>query len=130
MPRNRELSLPTIAESRILRALWKIGEGSVDEILMTFPRTSRPNYKTTQTFLRIMEQKGYVDHEAKGRVFVFRPLVTQEEVDRLSVEALLEQNFGGSAQSLFVNLLRSENLKASDIDAMEALIHQFKESRR
>jgi BlaI family penicillinase repressor len=77
-----------------------------------------------------MEQKGYVDHEAKGRVFVFRPLVTQEEIDRLSVQALLEQNFGGSAQSLFVNLLQSENLKASDIDAMEALIHQFKESRR
>lgn len=130
MPRNRDLNLPTTAESRILRALWKIGEGSVDEILLTFRRATRPNYKTTQTFLRIMEQKGYVDHEAKGRVFVFRPLVTQEEVDRLSVEALLEQNFDGSAQSLFVNLLRSENLKASDIDAMEALIHQFKESRR
>lgn len=130
MSRNRDQSLPTTAESRILRALWKIGEGSIDEILAAFPRATRPNYKTTQTFLRIMEQKGYVDHEAKGRVFVFRPLVTREEIDRLSVKALVDQNFGGSAQGLFVNLLQSESLKESDLDALEALIQKHKESRR
>lgn len=129
MPRKTDVVLPTTAESRILRALWQINEGSIDEILMTFPRATRPNYKTTQTFLRIMEHKGYVDHEVKGRVFVFRPLVTREEIDRLSVKALLDQNFGGSAKSLFVNLLQSESLKESDLDALETLIQQHKDSR-
>jgi BlaI family transcriptional regulator, penicillinase repressor len=115
---------------RILNAVWQMGSGTVDEIVNSFPKGERPNYKTTQAFLRIMENKGFVRHTARGRVFVFEPIVKKDEVDQRSVEALLEQNFGGSATGLFVNLLESDAVPAADIAALEKMIRDYKKRKK
>src|ERR1700722_9477766 len=124
--RNRT-NLPTGAEMRILNAVWQLGSATVDQIVNSFPEGQRPNYKTTQAFLRIMENKGFVQHTARGRLFVFEPMVKKDEVDQRSVEALLAQNFGGSATGLFVNLLESDAVPAADIDALEKMSCEYKE---
>jgi BlaI family penicillinase repressor len=126
MPLRDRSHLPTGAEMRILNAVWQLGSATVDEVVNTFPEGQRPNYKTTQAFLRIMENKGFVRHTTRGRVFVFEPVVKKEEVDQRSVEALLAQNFGGSATGLFVNLLESDAVPAADIEALEKMIREYK----
>jgi BlaI family transcriptional regulator, penicillinase repressor len=115
---------------RILNAVWQLGSATVDEIVNSFPEGERPNYKTTQAFLRIMENKGFVRHTARGRVFVFEAMVKKDDVDQRSVEVLLEQNFGGSATGLFVNLLESDAVPAADIAALETLIREYKRRKK
>jgi len=65
--RSPDAVLPTPGELRLLRILWRIGEGSIDDILEAADESPAPNYKTVQTLLRIMERKGQVDHSQKGR---------------------------------------------------------------
>ena len=130
MPFRKVSNLPTGAEMRILNAVWQLGSATVEEIVNAFPEGQRPNYKTTQAFLRIMENKGFVRHTARGRVFVFEPIVKKEDVDQRSVEALLAQNFGGSATGLFVNLLESDAVAASDIEALEQMIREYKKRKQ
>jgi BlaI family transcriptional regulator, penicillinase repressor len=127
---RNKANLPTSAEMRILNAVWQLGSATVDEIVNSFPEGERPNYKTTQAFLRIMENKGFVRHTARGRVFVFEPIVKKDEVDQRSVEVLLEQNFGGSATGLFVNLLERGTVPASDIAALEKMIREYKKRKK
>lgn len=126
MPFRNGTNLPTGAEMRILNAVWQLGAATVDEVVNSFPEGQRPNYKTTQAFLRIMENKGFVRHTARGRVFVFEPIVKKEEVDQRSVEVLLAQNFGGSATGLFVNLLETDAVPAEDIATLEKMIRDYK----
>jgi BlaI family transcriptional regulator, penicillinase repressor len=130
MPFQNRSNLPTGAEMRILNAVWHLGSATVDEIVNSFPEGHRPNYKTTQAFLRIMENKGFVRHTARGRVFVFEPMVKKDEVDQRSVEVLLAQNFGGSATGLFVNLLESDAVPAADIAALEKMIREYKKRKK
>jgi BlaI family penicillinase repressor len=129
MSRRKQVRLPTTAESRILRALWQLGQGTVEEIVNAFPPREQPNYKTTQAFLRIMEQKGFVRHTPRGRVFVFEPIISKEEVDRQSVQVLLQQNFGGSASGLLINLLESDAVAAADLDSIEQLIRDYRKRK-
>lgn len=130
MPFRNRSNLPTGAEMRILNAVWQLGSATVDAIVNSFPEGERPNYKTTQAFLRIMENKGFVRHTARGRVFVFEPMVKKDDVDQRSVEVLLEQNFGGSATGLFVNLLESDSVPAADIEALEKMIREYKKRQK
>jgi BlaI family penicillinase repressor len=130
MPLRNKPNLPTSAEMRILNAIWQLGPATVEEVVNYFPEGERPNYKTTQAFLRIMENKGFVRHTARGRVFVFEPMVKKDEVDQRSVEALLAQNFGGSATGLFVNLLESDAVPEGDIAALEQMIRDYKKRRK
>lgn len=117
---------PTPAELRILQALWELGSGTIEEIIRHPSFASPPNYKTTQTILRIMEEKGLARHTSDGRVFVFEPCVSREWVGRLSVRNLLNSNFDGSPAKLLVNLLEAGSVKESELAELEGLIRNYR----
>lgn len=121
--------IPTPAEMRLLQALWALREATVEEVVSSFPLEERPNYKTTHTLLRIMEGKNFIRHSTRGKVFVFEPIVSQQNVAQASVQSLLKQSFGGSASGLLVNLLETQALKSSDLEKMEDLIRQYRLTR-
>jgi BlaI family penicillinase repressor len=125
---KQELSVPTAAEMRLLQILWDREEATVDDVVNAHPAKERPNYKTTQSLLRIMEQKGFIAHEARGRVFVFRPLVSRKTIDQLSVQALVSRNFRGSAAGLLINLLEASSIKKKELDELEAYIREYRKS--
>ena len=123
---KRQLPVPTRAEIRLLQILWDRQEATVDEVVTAHPAKERPNYKTTQTLLRIMEQKGFITHESRGRVFVFSPLVSRKTVDDMSVQSLVSQNFGGSAAGLLINLLETSTIKTKELDEVEDYIREYR----
>jgi BlaI family penicillinase repressor len=123
---KQQLSVPTPAEMRLLQVLWDLKEASVDEVVNAHPEKERPNYKTTQTLLRIMEQKGFITHESRGRVFIFTPLVSRKTIDSLSVQALVSRNFRGSAAGLLINLLETSSIKKKELDELEAYLREYR----
>lgn len=123
---KQELPVPTPAELRLLQILWDREEGSVEDVVHAHPPKEQPNYKTTQTLLRIMEQKGFITHESRGRVFVFRPLVSRKAIDHMSIQALVSRNFRGSAAGLLVNLLEASPIKKKQFDEIEAYIREYR----
>src|SRR5277367_4853150 len=124
--RNKKLPVPTAAETRLLQTLWDLKEATVDDVVNAHPEKERPHYKTTQTLLRIMENKGFITHESRGRVFVFRPLVSRKTVDQLAVQALVSRNFHGSAAGLLMNLLASSAIKKSELDELESYMREYR----
>lgn len=114
--------LPTAGELRLLQILWRIGEGTIDDIVEASGENPPPNYKTVQTLLRIMERKGQVDHSRQGRAFVFRPLVGRGDVHRLSIRHLVTKYFTGSRTELLVELLRDERISRTELQQLENLI--------
>ena len=123
---KRKLSIPTAGEMRLLQILWDREEATVEEVVSAHAEKERPNYKTTQTLLRIMEQKGFIAHENRGRVFIFRPLVSRKTIDDLSVQALVSRNFNGSAAGLLINLLEASPIKKNELDELEAYIREYR----
>jgi BlaI family transcriptional regulator, penicillinase repressor len=124
--RNKKLPAPTAAETRLLQILWELEEATVDNVVNAHPEKERPHYKTTQTMLRIMETKGFIAHESRGRVFVFRPLVSRKTVDQLAVQALVSRNFHGSAAGLLTNLLEASSIKKSELDELESYLREYR----
>jgi BlaI family penicillinase repressor len=126
MMRSKKLLVPTGAETRLLQILWDLKEATVDNVVNAHPEKERPHYKTTQTLLRIMENKGFIAHELRGRVFVFRPLVSRKTVDQVAVQALVSRNFQGSAVGLLINLLESSSIKRSELDELESYMREYR----
>lgn len=122
--------LPTPAELRLLDILWRLGEGTIEDVLQSSDETPPPNYKTVQTILRIMEGKKLITHRVQGRAFVFRPRVQREQVNRLSVHSLLTRHFAGSPSDLLMNLLEDERIDSSELKAMEDLIHRYRQAKQ
>ena len=120
--RRQKLALPSPGELRLLQSLWRIGGGTIEDIVKSSRENPPPNYKTVQTLLRIMERKGQIDHSQDGRAFVFRALVGPGDLRRLSIRELATKYFTGSTTELVVELLRDERISRQELRELENLI--------
>jgi len=106
----------------IMRILWERGEATVLEVQNGL-RPDRDLAQTTiATLLSRLEKRSVVEHRLDGRQFVYRPLVSEQEVRRSMVSELTELLFDGSSEALMTHLLRSREMNAGDLDRVKRMI--------
>jgi len=121
MARSKSLNL-TEAELRLMQILWDSGPATVTDVVRALPRRLSLAYNTVLTTLRILEQKGYVTHEKRGRAHVYAPLVDRGAAQRSAVLHLLIRFFDGSPGLLVMNLLEDEKLDAPELERLKRMI--------
>ena len=78
----------TKAEEQIMQILWDLEKGFVKDIVERFPEP-KPAYNTVSTIVRILEQKGFVDHTAYGKTHEYFPLVGKSDYTRTFLPPVL-----------------------------------------
>jgi BlaI family transcriptional regulator, penicillinase repressor len=106
----------------IMRVLWSRGEATVAEVHETLEPERGLALTTIATMLTKMEKKGVVGHRAEGRRFVFRPLVSEDQVRRSMVADLTSQLFRGDVTALVNHLLSEHEIDARELAHLRKLI--------
>jgi BlaI family penicillinase repressor len=116
-------------ELRIMQALWRPGAATARQITDAVNEgVLRPvAHSTVQTLLRKMEAKGAVTHDPNDRVFVFRPLVAENDAARSAAHDLLTRVFDGSVYGLVAHLLRHEGISPDERQRLRQLIDSAEE---
>jgi predicted transcriptional regulator len=83
-------------------------------------------YNTVQTLLRIMEDKGLVEHHVEGRTFIYTACFSRDE----SAARFLDRVFDGAAAELVQSLLRTERIRAGELEEMQAMITEARRKRQ
>ncbi len=120
MARRKSPTL-TEVELELMDVLWDKGRSTVSEIVEALPE-ERLAYSSVLTMMRILEQKGYVEHEKEGRAFVYRPLVDRNQAQKSVIGYLLKRFFNNSPELLVVNLLETEELGPAEIEKLKEMI--------
>jgi predicted transcriptional regulator len=125
MPRKKSLNL-TEAELRLMDVLWEKGSATVGEISEALPKKPDLAYNTVLTTMRILEDKGYVQHRKpkEGRAFIYEPVVSREVASRSAIRHLLGRFFKNSAEALVLNLLEDEDLSESERKRIQSLLKE------
>ena len=121
MPRKPSTTL-TEAELRLMNILWDRSRGTVAEVVQALPTQRRLAYTTVLTTLRILERKGYLEHETQGRAYVYRPVVDRRQARRSALRRLMGEFFEGSPELLVLNLLEADDIDASELDRIKKMI--------
>ena len=74
------------------------------------------------TTIRILEQKGYVEHHQEGRAFVYRPCVAEHEASSSEVRNVLNRFFGNSREKLVLSLLGDDGISAEELGRLKDAI--------
>jgi predicted transcriptional regulator len=112
------------AETEILRLVWQLEEATVQQICDLLPPKRSIAYKTVQTLLRRLENKGYLWHKIKGKAHVFLPAVRREDVVKRTVVDFLDRLFGGDPKPLMQFLAEDGKIDAQDIKRLRRLIEK------
>jgi predicted transcriptional regulator len=121
MPPKKSITL-TEAELRLMKILWLRGESVVSDLVSAMPEGEELAYNSVLTTVRILEQKGYVDHRQEGRAFVYRPCVAEHEASRSEVRHVLSRFFGNSRERLLLSLLGDEEISADELRRLKEAI--------
>jgi predicted transcriptional regulator len=121
MPPKRSNTL-TEAELRLMKILWRRGESAVTDLVSAMPDGEPLAYNSVLTTIRILEQKGYVEHRQAGRAFVYRPCVAEEEASRSEVKHLMSRFFGNSRERLLLSLLGDDEISAEELRRLREAI--------
>jgi BlaI family transcriptional regulator, penicillinase repressor len=116
----------TEAELRLMDVLWDKGTATVGEVAEALPKDLDLAYNTVLTTLRILEEKGYLEHtKAKeGRAFVYQPVVGRDEAGRSAVRYLVSRFFRNSPELLVLNLLQNEELSDKELGRIRSLLSE------
>ena len=121
MPPKKSNTL-TEAELRLMKILWRRGESAVTDLVAAMPEGEPLAYNSVLTTIRILEQKGYVEHRQEGRAFVYSPCVAEEEASRSEVRHVLSRFFGNSREQLLLSLLGDEEISTEELQRLRAAI--------
>ena len=117
----------TKAEEQVMHALWKLGPSFVKDLVAAMPKP-KPATTTVSTIVRILEAKGFVDHEAFGRSHRYFAKVSKEVYSGRSVKQLVRDYFGSSPQQLVSFFIEREELNTEELDAILKLIREKKKN--
>ena len=120
MPPRKSNTL-TEAELRLMKILWRRGESAVTDLVGALPEGEQLAYNSVLTTIRILEQKGYVEHRQEGRAFVYRPCVAENEASRSEVRNVLNRFFGNSREKLVLSLL-DDGISVEELDRLKDAI--------
>ena len=105
-----------------MKILWQRGESVVSDLVAAMPDGETLAYNSVLTTVRILEQKGYVDHRQDGRAFVYRPCVAEHEASRSEVRHVLNRFFGNSRERLLLSLLGDEEISPAELQRLKDAI--------
>ncbi len=112
MPRpSSSHEIPPPLELECLKALWRIGEGTVKDVRGVVTESRNLAYTTVMTVLDRLEKRGSVQRKKIGRSFLYTPVLERHELRRLAVDALVETFFEGSREDL-IHFLRNADAPA------------------
>jgi predicted transcriptional regulator len=121
MPPKKSNTL-TEAELRLMKILWRRGESAVNDLVAAMPDDEQLAYNSVLTTIRILEQKGYVEHRQEGRAFVYSPVVLEHEAGRSEVKHVLSRFFGNSREQLLLSLLDDGEISREELERLKTAI--------
>ena len=128
MPPKKSITL-TEAELRLMKILWRRGESVVSDLVAAIPDGAALAYNSVLTTIRILEQKGYVQHRQEGRAFVYSPCVAEQEAGKSEVRHIMRRFFSNSREQLLLSLLGDEEITPEELQRLKDAIRDASQDR-
>lgn len=116
-------------QRRVMEHLWKLGEGSVHDVIDAIAAAETddekaPAYTTVLTVLQKLRESGWVESRTEGRSHVFRPTRSREEEGQRTIRGLMDRVFRGDPKVLVQHLLDADDLTERDLGAIRKMIDE------
>jgi len=130
LPRRKNSEPPlTPLELEIMTVLWETGPANVQTVQTRLTGRNLA-YTTVQTMLNVLHRKGRVKRQLKERAYLYRPILSRQKAAAQAVGEMLDRFFGGSADSLVLNLVETRHLTAEKLAEIQKLLERPEEGEQ
>lgn len=117
-------TLPQISEAEfeVMKIVWKYAPISTNEITEKLLQTTAWSPKTIQTLIKRLVTKGALTYEKQSRVFVYTPIVKENEYIGQKSSSFLERYYHGDISAMLSAYIENDKLSDSEIERLRSLL--------
>ncbi len=121
-------NIPKISEAEyeIMKIIWECAPISTNEVVEMFNDKSDWSPRTIQTLLSRLVKKGALGYEKKSRVFVYFPLVQENEYLNEESNSFLKKFYNGALNSMVLNFIEQDKLSDEDVNELRNILENRK----
>ena len=107
----------TNKEEELMLYFWERGAMFVKDIVALYD-DPKPHFNTISTMVRTLEAKGFLDHEAFGNTYRYRPIISQEEFSKGVLGSVVTRYFENSYKSVVSALIDEEKISVEEVEEL------------
>ena len=116
----------TAKEEEIMGFFWEKGPLFVKQML-EFYDEPRPHFNTVSTFVRMLEDKGYVSHRVFGNSYQYYAVLSKEDFKKKTLKGVISKYFDNSYLRVVSSLVKEEEIS---IDELKELIREVENANK
>lgn len=101
-------------EEEIMGFFWEKGPLFVKEIVVLYDEP-RPHFNTLSTFVRALEEKGYLSHRTFGNTYQYYAVVSRDEFKKKTLKNVISKYFNNSYLGVVSSLVKEEEISLSEL---------------
>ena len=113
-------------EEEIMDILWEKGPLFVKEMVELYEEP-RPHFNTLSTFVRGLEEKGYVGHRAFGNSHQYYAVVSRDDFKKKTLRSVISKYFNNSYLGVVSSLVKEEEIS---LDELKELIREVENANK
>lgn len=122
MRQKKKNEFLTEVELEFMTQLWALGEGSVRDVLARLAAGRNLAYTSAATIMRILDEKGFVTSEKRGKTFFYKPALAKDAYQSKTLRNLSDKLFDGTPASLVARLVDDDGMSEETLEEIRALL--------
>ena len=124
-------NLPQISEAEfeVMKIVWKHAPISTNEITDKLLQTTSWSPKTIQTLIKRLVNKGALAYEKQSRVFVYTPVVKENEYINQESKSFLKRYYNGDITAMLSAYMESDSMSETEIDTLRSLLSKDRQAQ-
>ena len=111
----------TSQEEQAMRAVWRCGEANVKTILENMD-DPLPPYTTLASTIKNLEKKRYLSSRLTGNMYLYKPVVEEEEYKKQSLTNMVKNHFDNSYKDLVAFFAEQKKISPKELKEIIDLI--------
>ena len=107
----------TAKEEEVMRYFWDNEALFVKELVEMYPEP-KPHINTLSTYVRALEEKGFLNHDTFGTTYRYFAIVSEDEYSNRTLKNVVKRYFDNSYLSVVSSLIKDENISVDEIRSL------------
>jgi BlaI family penicillinase repressor len=112
-------------EEQIMQVYWDLKKAFIRDIIPHLPEP-KPHYNSVATMVKILEDKGFLDHESVGNIYCYFPVISREEYQKYAMKDIVSQYFDNSYPRMLAFFAKEQNLSEKEMAEILEIIKSKK----
>lgn len=113
-------------EEQIMQVFWDLKKAFIRDAIPLLP-DPKPHYNSVATIVKILEEKGFLDHEIVGNMYYYFPVITREDYQKHAMKDIVSQYFDNSYPRMLAFFAKEQNMSEEELNEIINLIKTQKQ---